>query len=199
MKKILFFFLLFGSLSSVFAQGYQIGDKAKDFSLKNIDGSMVSMADFDEAKGFVVIFTCNHCPYAIAWEDRIIELHQRYAAKGYPVIAINPNDPEVQPADSFEKMIERAKEKNFPFPYLFDEEQSVYPVYGATKTPHVYLLEKEGKDLIVKYIGAIDDNYEDANAVSKTYLADAIEALLAGKAPNPAETKAIGCSIKFKK
>ncbi|PKP34824.1 MAG: thioredoxin family protein, partial [Bacteroidetes bacterium HGW-Bacteroidetes-15] len=167
--------------------------------LKNVDGKMVSMADFPDAKGFVVIFSCNHCPYVIAYEDRMIELHNKYASKGYPVIAINPNDPEAQPQDSYEKMIERSNEKKFPFVYLFDEGQKVYPVYGATRTPHIYLLNKKGKDLIVEYIGAIDNNYKDASAVTETYLADAIDALLAKKKPTVTETKAIGCTIKVKK
>ncbi len=160
---------------------------------------MVSMADFASAKGFIVIFSCNHCPYVIAYEDRIIELHNKYASKGYPVIAINPNDPEVQPQDSYKLMIERANEKKFPFAYLFDEGQKVYPVYGATKTPHVYLLNKKGKDLIVEYIGTIDNNYKDASQVTQTYLADAIAALLENKKPLVTETKAIGCTIKVKK
>jgi peroxiredoxin len=118
---------------------------------------------------------------------------------GYPVIAINPNDPDVQPADSFEKMKERAKEKGFTFPYLFDDGQKIYPVYGATKTPHVYLLNKENGEHIVRYIGTIDDNYADASAVEDSYLADAIDALIAGNSPDPSTTKAIGCSIKKKK
>jgi peroxiredoxin len=187
------------AVSLAFSQGYKVGDKAIDFKLKNVDGKMVSMADFKNAKGFVVIFSCNHCPYVVAYEDRMIELHNKYASKGYPVIAINPNDPEAQPQDSFEKMIERSKEKNFPFVYLLDEGQKIYPVYGATRTPHIYLLNKKGKDLIVEYIGAIDNNYKDASQVTETYLADAIDALLAGKKPSVTETKAIGCTIKVKK
>jgi peroxiredoxin len=181
------------------AQGYKIGDKATDFNLKNVDGKMVSMANFTDAKGFVVIFSCNHCPYVVAYEDRMIELHNKYAPKGYPVIAINPNDPEVQPQDSYEKMIERANEKKFPFVYLFDEGQKVYPKYGATRTPHIYLLNKKGSNLIVEYIGAIDNNYKDASQVTEKYLADAIDALLAGKKLTVTETKAIGCTIKVKK
>jgi peroxiredoxin len=200
MKRIaLIFTLTVIAVTMVFSQGYKIGDKAIDFKLKNVDGKMVSMADFKNAKGFVVIFSCNHCPYVVAYEDRMIELHNKYAAKGYPVIAINPNDPEAQPQDSFEKMIERSKEKKFPFVYLFDEGQKIYPVYGATRTPHIYLLNKKGKDLIVEYIGAIDNNYKDASQVTETYLADAIDALLAGKKPQVTETKAIGCTIKVKK
>lgn len=185
--------------ATTFGQGYKIGDKAMDFSLKNVDGKMVSMSNYSDAKGFVVIFSCNHCPYVIAYEDRIIDLHKKYAPKGYPVIAINPNNPEVQPQDSYEKMIERANEKNFPFAYLFDQGQKVYPIYGATKTPHVYLLNKKGNDLIVEYIGTIDNNYRDASQVTETYLADAIDALLAGEKPRITETKAIGCTIKVKK
>jgi peroxiredoxin len=187
------------AVAFAFSQGYNIGDKAADFKLKNVDGKMVSMADYKDAKGFVVIFSCNHCPYVIAYEDRMIELHNEYAPKGFPIIAINSNDPEVQPQDSYEKMIERAKEKNFPFAYVFDEGQEIYPKYGATRTPHVYLLNKQGNDFIVEYIGTIDNNYKDASAVTETYLADAIDALLAGKKPAVTETKAIGCTIKVKK
>ncbi len=200
MKRTLSIMLLMVATATIaIAQGYKIGDKAADFKLKNVDGRMVSLADFKDAKGYVVIFTCNHCPYAIAYEDRIIALHNKYASKGYPVIAINPNDPAAQPQDSFEKMIERSKEKSFPFVYLFDEGQKIYPVFGATRTPHVYLLNKKGKDLIVEYIGTIDDNYKEADKVKETYLAHAIDALIAGKKPKTTETKAIGCTIKVKK
>ncbi|MDY0196845.1 MAG: thioredoxin family protein [Tenuifilaceae bacterium] len=200
MKKIILTISIVAlTVALAFSQGYKVGDKATDFKLKNVDGKMVSMADFASAKGFIVIFSCNHCPYVIAYEDRIIELHNKYASKGYPVIAINPNDPEVQPQDSYKLMIERANEKKFPFAYLFDEGQKVYPVYGATKTPHVYLLNKKGKDLIVEYIGTIDNNYKDASQVTQTYLADAIAALLENKKPLVTETKAIGCTIKVKK
>ncbi len=187
------------AVAFAFSQGYKVGDNAADFKLKNVDGKMVSMADYKDAKGFVVIFSCNHCPYVIAYEDRMIELHNEYAPKGFPIIAINSNDPEVQPQDSYEKMIERAKEKNFPFAYVFDEGQKIYPKFGATRTPHVYLINKQGNDFIVEYIGTIDNNYKDASAVTETYLADAIDALLAGKKPAVTETKAIGCTIKVKK
>lgn len=184
---------------SAFAGGYEIGDKATDFKLKNIDGTYVSLSDYENANGFIVIFTCNHCPYSVAYEDRIIELDKKYKDKGYPVIAINPNDPELYPTDSFENMKIRAKEKGFTFPYLFDEGQKIYPQYGAKRTPHVFILDKSGKDYVVKYIGAIDDNYAEADAVEKTYLEDAIDALLAGMDPDPSFTKAIGCTIKARK
>lgn len=181
---------------SAFAQGYQIGDVAADFKLKNIDDKFVSLADYKDAKGFIVVFTCNHCPYAKAYEERLVALDLRFKDKGYPVIAINPNNPEAYPADSFDEMKKRHKEQGFTFPYLFDDGQKIYPVYGATKTPHIFILEKTDKGNIVRYIGAIDDNYEDALAVKKTYVADAIEALLAGKEIEVTTTKAIGCSIK---
>jgi peroxiredoxin len=176
--------------------GYKVGDTASDFKLKNIDDQYISLANYNDAKGFIVIFTCNHCPYAKAYEDRIIALNTKYAALGYPVIAINPNNPKVQPEDSFEEMKIRATEKGFAFPYLFDEGQQVYPQYGATKTPHVFILQKNGSDNIVKYIGTIDNNYTDANDVSEKYVEAAVDALLAGKEVNQTNTLAIGCSIK---
>ena len=176
--------------------GYQPGDKATDFKLKSVDGKMYSMSDYKDAKGFIVVFTCNHCPFAVKYEDRVIELAKKYKSKEYVLLAINPNDPAAQPDDSFDKMKVRAKEKGFTFPYLFDEGQKIFPQYGATKTPHVFLLDK---NLIVKYIGAIDDNVEDASAVKEHYLENAIAALEKGQEPEVSLTKAIGCSIKIKK
>lgn len=179
--------------------GYKVGDMAEDFKLKNVDGEMLSMADYpDDTKGFVIVFTCNHCPYSIAYEKRLVEMDTKYKALGYPVIAINPNDPEVNEEDSYEKMIVRAEEEGFTFPYLFDEGQKVYPKYGATKTPHVYVVNKTAEGHKVAYVGAIDDS-KDAEAVTEHYLTDALDALLKGEAPNPSFTKAFGCSVKCKK
>ncbi len=178
------------------AAGYEIGDVATDFSLKNVDGEMVSLADYKDAKGYIVIFSCNTCPYVVAYEDRMIELHNNYSKKGFPVIAINPNNPELSPGDSFEKMQVRSKEKNFPFPYVFDAKQEIFPQYGATRTPHVYLLEKTAKGNVVRYIGAIDDNFKDASAVKETFLENAIDALLSKKEVSVKTTRAIGCTIK---
>ena len=176
--------------------GLKVGDTAPDFRLKNVDGKMVSLKDYKKAKGFIVTFTCNTCPYAVMYEDRIIELHKKMEPKGYPVIASQPNDPSVQPGDSFSKMQQRAKEKKFPFAYLMDEGQKVYPMYGATRTPHLFLLDKTMK---VRYIGALDDNASDASAVTKRYVEDAIAALEKGKDPEVTSTKAVGCTIKAKK
>ncbi len=177
------------------ASGYAVGDTATDFSLKGVDGKMHSLADQKDAKGYIVIFTCNHCPYAKLYEDRIIALQKEFGPKGYPVIAINPNDPTVVPEDSYDNMKKRAKEKGFNFLYLFDEGQKVYPQYGATRTPHVYLLDK---NRVVQYIGAIDDNARNESEVKERYLANAINALEAGEKIKPSYTKAIGCSIKTK-
>jgi peroxiredoxin len=179
--------------------GYKVGDKARDFKLKNVDGKMVSLADFKDAKGFIVIFSCNHCPYVVKYEDRMNELNKKYASKGFPVIAINPNDDVSHPEDSFEKMVERAKEKKFTFPYLRDETQEIARAYGAEKTPHTYVLLKDGSDFIVKYIGAIDDNPGNPKGVKEKYVEQAVNALLSGKEIQTPETKAIGCSIKWKK
>jgi len=176
--------------------GYGVGDIAKDIHLKNINGTYVSYDDYPDAKGFIVVFTCNTCPFSVANENRIIALDAKYKNVGYPVIAINPNNPDIQPGDSFEAMQKRAKEKGFTFPYLFDEGQKVYPLYGATKTPHVYLLQKTEKGNEVKYIGAIDDNSRNPNAVKVKDLENAVDALLNGETIEITETKAIGCSIK---
>lgn len=189
----------FGSIdkqSNASPEGCHIGDAATDFSLKNVNGEMVSLKDFTQAKGFIVVFTTNHCPYAQAYEKRIIALNAKYQSKGYPVIAINPNDPDRYPEDSFKNMQRRARGRGYKFPYLFDSEQEVYPVYGATKTPHVYVLQKENNQNIVRYIGTIDDNYQDASAVKQKFVEDAVDALLAGKEVPIKTTKAIGCSIE---
>ncbi len=183
---------------SLLAQGYSVGDQARNFTLKNVDGKMVSLTDYADEEGVIVIFTCNHCPYAKAYEQRIIALDKAYASEGFPVVAINPNDPNRVPEDAFPKMQERAAEKGYTFPYLVDETQEIARTYGATKTPHVYLLATEGNGTFtVHYIGAIDDSPMDADAVDKTYLEDAIAAVKAGESPSPAETKAIGCTIKW--
>jgi len=179
--------------------GYEVGDIATDFKLMNIDGKMVSLVDYKEAKGFIVIFTCNTCPYAVAYEDRIIELDKKYASKGYPVIAIMPNNTDVKPGDNMDAMKARSASKGFTFPYLMDEGQKIYPQYGATKTPHVYLLQKTKKGNEVKYIGAIDDNYKDASLANTKYVENAVNALIDGREVTETNTRAIGCSIKVKK
>lgn len=178
-----------------YKSGYEVGDIATDFSLKDVSGKQVSLSQFNDAKGFILVFMCNTCPFSIANEERILALDKKYKSVGFPVIGINPNNPVVSPGDSFEAMQQRAKEKNFTFPYLFDEEQQVYPKYGATKTPHVFILKKEN-DLVVKYIGAIDDSVRDSETVNEKYVENAINSLLSDEDIKTTSTKAIGCSIK---
>ena len=174
------------------------GEKAPDFKLMNVDGKTMSFADYPKAKGFIVVFTCNGCPYAKAYEQRIIALNAKYAPLGYPVIAINPNDPEVSEGDSFEKMQELAKTKKYAFPYLFDKGQSVTNLYGARATPHLFLISKTEKGNIIEYTGAIDNDTEDSNPKKVKYVEQAISSLMNNKKPEVTMTKAIGCSVKRK-
>ncbi len=198
MKKLFLLGTAIVALASFSTMGYKVGDKAMDFKLKNVDDKMVSMADYPNAKGVIVVFTCNHCPFAKAYEDRIIALDNKYRPMNYPVIAINPNDPDAVAEDNYATMQERAKAKNYPFPYLVDATQEIAKTYGATRTPHVFVLQKSGNDYIVKYIGAIDDNSDDPKAVKEKYVEEAVDALLAGKPVTTDNTKAIGCGIKWK-
>lgn len=181
--------------------GVKVGDKAPAFNLKATDGKTYSFKDIKDAngeapKGFVLVFTCNTCPYAVMYEDRLIELHNQLSPRGYPVVAIQPNDPELKEGDNFENMQKRAAEKGFPFLYLMDEGQQIYPQYGASRTPEVYLIDAEG---IVRYHGAIDDNAQEAEAVTVNYVINAVNAIHHGQQPDPADVKAIGCTIKTKK
>jgi len=193
-QKILFSVLitLFAFASS--AQ-YAINDVARDFSLKNTDGKNISLKELKDAKGYIVIFTCNHCPFSQLYEQRIIDLDNSFKKQGFPVVAINSNDAKKVPEDSYEEMIKRAKEYKYPFPYLHDETQEVAKAFGAARTPHVYILDK---DLKVRYIGAIDDDSEGGKKNKAKYVEDAIKDILSGKEPKLKETKAIGCTIKWK-
>jgi len=180
--------------------GYNVGDEAADFELKNVDGNMVSMGmmKYSSVKGFIVVFTCNHCPFSVKYEDRIIALNKKYESLGYPLIAINPNDPEREPDDSFDNMQKRAKEKGFTFPYLIDETQRTSYFFGAERTPHAYVLKKEAGKLKVAYIGAIDDDVQNQKDKKEKYVEVAVDELLAGKPVTKSLTKAVGCAIKWK-
>ena len=173
--------------------GYKIGEIATDFKLKNVDDSMFSLSDIKDAKGYIVVFTCNECPFAKMYEDRLIAIHNEYAPKGYAVVAINPNVSEGNERESFKAMQKRAKEKKFPFVYLADEKHEVFPKYGAVRTPHVFLLDQDRK---VQYIGTIDDNARSAADAKVNYLENAIQALQKGEKPEITFTKAIGCPVK---
>lgn len=200
MKKVVMScFLLFAICMKLSAQGYTVGSVVEDFRLKNVDEKMVSLADFKSAKGFIVVFTCNTCPVAKDYEGRIIALNNEYSAKGYPVIAINTNDPVASPGDSFAKMQERAKEKNFKFPYLMDADQQLTKQYGAAHTPTVYILSKTSKGNVVEYTGAIDNDQDESNPSRSTFVKNAVNELMNGKKPSVSKTKAVGCTVKWKK
>jgi peroxiredoxin len=178
--------------------GYELGDVVSDFKLKNVDGKMVSLADYRDAKGFIVIFDCNTCPFSKGYNDRIAALHRKYNALGFPVIAINPNAGEISKGDSFEEMVKRARQKKYEFAYLHDETQAVAKAFGATNTPHVFVIAKADRQWKVAYIGTIDDNARDGAAAQKKYVENAVDELLAGKPVSQPKTKAIGCGIKWR-
>lgn len=173
----------------------KIGDKAIAFGLPGVDGKRHTFAGYAGKQSVVVIFTCNHCPYARAWEDRLIQIQADYAGKGVQLVAISANDAVKHPDDSFPKMKERAAEKGFNFPYLYDESQEAARAYGAQRTPEVFVFDK---DQVLRYQGAVDDNYEVPSAVKQPYLRQALDAVLAGKIAAVAETAAVGCTIKWK-
>ena len=185
--------VLLPTIASALAIGDAVPSKTE--KLKNVDGKEVTIGEEAGAKGTLVVFTCNHCPYVKAWEDRIAALGNEYEKKGIGVIAINSNNPEKNTEDGFEGMQARAKEKNLGFPYAVDATSGVAKAFGATKTPEVFLFDANGK---LAYHGAVDDNSESAEGVKAHYLKDAMDAVLAGKAASPAETKALGCGIKFR-
>ncbi|PHN08503.1 thioredoxin family protein [Flavilitoribacter nigricans] len=181
--------------------GLAIGEKAPNFKLENVDGEFYSLDDIKDAngqkpKGFIVTFTCNTCPIAQKYEDRLIKLHNMASAMGYPLIAIQPNDPGISAGDSMGAMKKRAKDRSYPFVYLMDAKQEIYPQYGARRTPEIYLLDS---DHILRYHGAVDDNVQAPQEVSVNYVLKAIEALENGQNPDPADVKAIGCTIKAAK
>jgi len=178
--------------------GYEIGDVVSNFKLKSTNGNIVSLSDYSSSKGIIVIFTSNHCPFAKAYEDRIITLNSKYASQGFPVIAINPSDPGTHQDDSFEKMKERADSKNYGFPYLADDSQQIAKTFGAARTPQVYILQKSGSTFTVKYIGMIDDNPQDPAGATKFYVDEAVTNILGAKPVVTTVTKPIGCAIKWK-
>ena len=201
MKKYLFITLaalMMAGLLNAQSQ-YKAGDIAADFKLTNVKGEMISLAEYKDADGFIVAFWCNTCPVVKKYDQRLQDLHAKYAPKGYPVVAINPNDPALSPGDSFEKMKETAANKNYSFDYLFDDTQEVARKYGATNTPHIYILSWRDGKLVVEYVCAIDNNADDGSVADKKYAEDALESILEGRPVKVAGTKAVGCTIKWKK
>jgi len=173
------------------------GCVAPDFNLPGVDGRNWSLADFKDKKALVVIFSCNHCPYVIKTEERMITLGNEYQPKGVGFVLISANYIVTHPQDSPANMKKRAEQKGYPFPYLYNEDQKVAHAYGAQVTPHVFLFDSEMK---LRYRGAIDDNIDNPNAIRTHYLKDAIEALLAGvpERISKPDTRPVGCSIKWK-
>ncbi|MFD2572090.1 thioredoxin family protein [Spirosoma soli] len=193
------FLLTIALMSARYASdGYKVGDTIQDFKLKNVDGKTVSLADKKDVKGYIIAFTCNTCPVAKAYESRIIALNEQFAPKGYPVVAIQSNDAERSPGDSYNAMQQRAKSKSYAFPYLYDESQAVARAFGASNTPHMFVVKREGNEYKVAYIGAIDNNQRDAAAADKKYVETAVTELLAGKPVTTPSARAIGCGIKWK-
>lgn len=182
--------------ASVFADGVKLGDKAPmaGAKMKSVDGKDVTIAGVAGKNGTLVVFTCNHCPFAKAWEKRISELGAAAGKESIGVIAINSNDPAEYAEDSYENMQKHAKDAGFTFPYAVDATSEVAVAFGASKTPEVYLFDKDGK---LVYHGAVDDN-RDAPKVTQTYLKNALTAVAAGKPVATGETKAVGCGIKFR-
>ena len=200
MKKIILLVMLAFSafLSQAQNATLKAGDTAPDFKLKNVDGKEISFASYPNAKGFIVVFTCNTCPYAVAYEQRIIDLDNKFRSQGYPVIAINPNDPEAQPDDAFNKMQDLAKNKKYPFPYLFDAGQKVTDQFGAKRTPHIFIVSKSAKGNVVEYVGAIDNDPEGNKTEKIKYAEDVIASLKNNQKPTITQTKEIGCTVKRK-
>jgi peroxiredoxin len=172
----------------------EIGAKAPDFTLKGVDGRMHGPSEYADKKALAVIVTCNHCPTAIANEDRMVALQKDYAGKGVQVIAINPNETEGHPTDSFEHMVTRAKEKGFNFPYLRDESQDIAKALGAVRTPEVFLF---GPDRKLAYHGRIDDNPDNPGKVKRNDLREALDEVLAGKPVSVPDTPPVGCTVKW--
>ncbi|HEV8198879.1 MAG TPA: thioredoxin family protein [Candidatus Polarisedimenticolia bacterium] len=166
-----------------------------DQKMKNVDGKEIAVADVKGAKGTLVVFTCNACPYARAWEDRIVALGNEYKSKGIGVIAVNANDPEKVAEDGYDQMKTRAQDKHFGFPYVVDATSGLAKAYGASRTPEAFLFDAQGK---LVYHGTIDDNAQDPEKVSSRYLSDALAAVSSGKDVPVKETKAMGCGIKFR-
>ena len=197
MKKFISLILI-GCLTILSAKELDLGSilPLGDIKMADIGGKDISLNDAKGKNGLLVIFSCNTCPWVIAWEDRYVELAETYKDKGVGIVAINSNEKQFETVDSMEEMQAHAKEQGYNFYYTMDNGSKLASEFGATRTPHIYLFDK--KDKLV-YRGAIDDNARKPDQVENTYLADAIDNMLTGSAIDPAATKALGCAIKFAK
>lgn len=183
-----------GESTGGLALGSKVPAAVAKTKMKNVDGKTLSIADVTGKSGTLVVFTCNHCPFAKAWEERIVELGNTYAGKGIGVVLVNANDPTMHAEDGLEGMQERAKARGMKFPYVVDGTSAVARAFGASVTPEAFLFDKSGK---LAYHGTVDDNHQDASKVQKRFLTDALDAVVAGKPPALPETKSLGCGIKF--
>ncbi|MEI8104942.1 MAG: thioredoxin family protein [Actinomycetes bacterium] len=170
-----------------------LADPAPHFALPGIDGREHTLESYADAAVLVLVQSCNHCPYVLAWEGRLNAIARDYAEHGVDVVALNANDASRYPADSFERMVEHAAAEGFVFDYLHDETQSVARALGAERTPEVFVFDRERR---LRYHGAIDDSRDD-QAVTTHYLRDTLDAVLAGEIPAVSETPAVGCSVKW--
>ena len=178
-----------------------IGSPAPPFSgLPGTDGVPHSLSEFSSSQAVIIVFSCNHCPYVQAYEERMILFQTSYGPRGVQLIAINSNDAKNYPEDTFEEMVKRARERKFNFPYLRDEDQAVAEAYGATHTPEFFLFAagEGGSGFRLCYRGKMDDNYQNPSAVKERYLQDAVDAILSGTPIQVPETHSIGCTIKWK-
>ena len=176
-----------------------LGDTIEDFSLQNVDGNYISLKSYPEAKGFIIVFTCNHCPFAKLYSERFNEMAKKYGALNVPLLAINPMDTVVYEDESFFAMQEKAKVASFTFPYLQDNLQTVAKDFNADHTPHAFVIWKENNQWIIKYTGAIDDNGAASDKVNNSYVANAVDELLTGKKVQEPETRSIGCAVFYRK
>jgi peroxiredoxin len=199
MRNLLLLVLLLPGLCSLAQEkGYSVGAVVTDFKLKNVDNKNVSLASYPDARGYIVIFGCNSCPVSRGYENRMVALQQKFSGKGFPVIMINPNDPEAANGESFVDMQQHARKSSLNFPYLEDPGQVVTRRFGALRTPHVFVLQKTPKGMVVAYIGAIDNDPDNGNAQKINYVQNAVNSLLAGQQPEVTFTKAVGCGVKSK-
>jgi peroxiredoxin len=197
MKQLYYLVLILLIPFSLVAQtGYKVGDKVDDFTLLNVkDNSTITLSGLTSNKAIVLVFTSHNCPYTKIYEQRVNKIIQEYTQKGIAFLLINPNNPATNAEESTEEMAEAAKERNYTSPYLSDPNQNICDKYGANKTPEVFVLKNQGGNLVLKYKGAIDDNPQVANAVTATYLKEALEAVLNNQPVKITEKKATGCMI----
>jgi len=198
MKKLILVLLIL-LVNLVFSSFEESKRSWKNFELLSTNGKIVSFNDYPNAKGFILVFTCNHCPFAKLYPERLNELNKKYAPLGVPLIAISSTDTIQYEEDTYSKMIEKAASEHFNFPYLFDGEQTVAKSIGAQKTPHAFVIWKEANDWKIKYNGAIDDNGAEPSKVTQSYVQQAVDELLKGKEVSTKEVKSIGCQIHFRK